>query len=282
MHIKTRILIAILVAISTPTLAETDSKLSKILSSQPEQVQARYQYRNPQATLEFFGIKPGMTVVEALPGGGWYSKILLPYLGKNGQLYGVDYAVDLYPLFGFFSDEQLKAKQTWAETWLAEANGWRSETDATLSAFTFATVPEDKYGSADAVLFIRAMHNLARFESQRPFLTEALQASHKLLKKGGIVGVVQHQMAEDKPDAWADGTRGYLKQSFLVETFQAAGFELVRTSDVNKNPQDNPVDKQIVWRLPPTYFGSRDDADMKKAMDKIGESNRMTLLFRKK
>ena len=276
------VLIAAVFAFTTPALAESDSKLSKVLSSQPEEVQARYQYRNPEATLEFFGVKPGMTVVEALPGGGWYSKILLPYLGKDGQLYGVDYAVDLFPLFGFFSDEQLKAKETWAETWLAEANTWRAENDATLSAFTFATVPEDKHGTADAVLFIRAMHNLARFESKRPFLTEALQASHKLLKKGGVVGVVQHQMAEDKPDAWADGSRGYLKQSFLVKQFEAAGFELVKTSDVNKNPKDNPADKEIVWRLPPTYFGSRDDEEKKKVVNAIGESNRMTLLFRKK
>ena len=56
--------------------------LAAALASQPEDVQARYEARNPGATLEFFGIEPGMTVVEALPGGGWYSKILLSYLLK--------------------------------------------------------------------------------------------------------------------------------------------------------------------------------------------------------
>lgn len=126
------------------------------------------------------------------------------------------------------------------------------------------------------------MHNLARFESHRPYLTEALSATHKLLKKGGIVGVVQHEMSADKPDAWTDGSRGYLKESFLIEEFKKAGFELVKKSDINKNPKDNPADNELVWRLPPAYFGTRDDEAKKKAVDAIGESNRMTLLFRKK
>jgi predicted methyltransferase len=67
------------------------SKLERILADQPEEVQARYPHRRPAQTLEFFGIQPGMTVVEALPGGGWYSRILLPYLGSEGRLIGANY-----------------------------------------------------------------------------------------------------------------------------------------------------------------------------------------------
>ena len=279
----TRIILAIIVLSfsSLPIKAGKYASLEEILADQPAEVKDRYQYRNPKETLEFFGIEPGMTVVEALPGGGWYTKILLPYLGEEGHLYGVDYAVDLFPLFGFFTEEQLKARETWAEIWLNQANGWRDEHDAKVSAFTFATVPDDKYGTADAVLFIRAMHNLARFESHRPFMSEALSAAHKLLKKGGIVGVVQHEMSADKPDAWADGSRGYLKERYLVEEFKKAGFEFVKRSDVNKNPKDQPEDGDVVWRLPPTYFGTK-EGEKKAAVDEIGESNRMTLLFRKK
>ena len=70
--------------------------LAAALASQPEDVQARYEARNPGATLEFFGIEPGMTVVEALPGRGWYSKILLPYLGPEGKLIGAHYPDEMW------------------------------------------------------------------------------------------------------------------------------------------------------------------------------------------
>ena len=78
--------------------------LAAVLAEQPDTVKARFEYRHPQQTLEFFGIAPGMTVVEALPGGGWYTKVLLPYVGPKGRLIGVDYAPDMWPLFGFFGD----------------------------------------------------------------------------------------------------------------------------------------------------------------------------------
>ena len=69
-------------------------RLDVALAAQSEEAKARYQYRHPKETLEFFGIEPGMTVVEALPGGGWYTKVLLPYLGPDGKLIGVDYSLD--------------------------------------------------------------------------------------------------------------------------------------------------------------------------------------------
>ena len=75
-----------------------------------------------------------MTVVEALPGGGWYSKILVRYLGKDGHLIGADYALDMYPRFGIYDDEYLDAKKTWTSTWTAEAEIWRDGDSASVSA----------------------------------------------------------------------------------------------------------------------------------------------------
>ena len=106
--------------------AET-STLEQVLQAQPEEVIARYDSRHPKETLDFFGVKPGMTVMEGLPGGGWYTKILMPYLGNEGKIIGTDYAADMFPLFGFFSDERLEAKKTWVATWTAEAQSWRDE-----------------------------------------------------------------------------------------------------------------------------------------------------------
>ncbi len=267
-------------AAATPPMP-AEGSLEAVLAAQPAEVQARYGARHPQTTLEFFGIEPGMNVLEALPGGGWYTKILAPYLGSDGTLVGVDYNKALFPLFGFMSDEDLQAKETWVEDWRAEAQGWFDGSVADIEAFQFGSMPENLAGEMDAVLFIRALHNLARFQSQGNFMTEALADTYSALRPGGIVGVVQHMAPEDAPDEWADGSAGYLKKSTVVATLEAAGFELVAESDMNINPKDQPTTEDIVWRLPPTLYGSRDNPEQAAVMNAIGESTRMTLLFRK-
>jgi predicted methyltransferase len=83
------------------------------------------------------------------------------------------------------------------------------------------------------------------------------------------------------PDEWATGENGYVKRSFVVDAFRSAGFELVGESDINANPLDQPTADEGVWRLPPSLATSRDDADLRAQMQAIGESNRMTLKFRK-
>ncbi len=270
-----------------PAKAEMEAPASKmgldeILAAQPEEAKARYAFRRPKQTLEFFGIEPGMTVVEALPGGGWYSKILLPYLGSDGQLIGADYAFDMYPKFGFFSDEAIEAKKTWVPDWTAEAQGWGGDQGADVAAFAFGSMPDGIAGTADAVLFVRALHNLNRFEGDGGYLTAALADAHRALKPGGIVGVVQHQAPESMADDWADGSRGYLKRDRLIERMDQAGFELVDSSDLNANPADQPGEEDIVWRLPPSLVTSRENPELREQLTAIGESNRMTLKFRKR
>ncbi len=271
-----------LLFVSQALFADADSqRLSSVLAAQPEETRARYLYRHPQKTLEFFGIEPGMTVMEALPGGGWYTKILLPYLGNGGQLIGADYAREMYPLFGFFSEEQLREKDTWIEDFTADASGWAGDEGAKVSAFVFGSMPDEVNGKADAVLFIRALHNLARFEGEGGFLTTALQNAFDALKPGGIVGVVQHQARDDMSDDWASGKNGYLKRDFLIAVIEEAGFEFVAGSVINANEKDQPSEEDIVWRLPPSLVTSREDPELKAKLVAVGESNRMTLKFRK-
>lgn len=256
-----------------------DESLAGVLAAQPEEVRARYAYRHPAETLAFFGIEPGATVVEALPGGGWYSKILMAYLGPEGTLVGADYAADMYPLFGFFSEEQLEAKKAWVTDWTAQARDWNVVNGSKVLAFQLGSLPEDMKGTADAVVMIRALHNLARFESEGGFLTQALQDAFDVLKPGGIVGVVQHQARDEMPDAWADGSRGYLKDDFVIDAFSRAGFEFAGMTDINFNEQDQPGESDVVWRLPPSLVTSREDPELRARMEAIGESNRMTLKF---
>jgi len=273
-------LLTIGVLFSTQSFAEK-SLLDTTLAAQPEEAQTRYQYRHPKETLEFFDIKPGMTVVEALPGRGWYSKILLPVLGKEGELIGADYPQSMWSNFSFMTPERIEEKKTWVTTWTTEAEEWRTEDSAKISAFKYNEMPESMNGTADAVLFIRALHNLARFEEKSGYLTSALEQTKAILKPGGIIGVVQHQALEDRPDEWANGSNGYLKKSFIIATMKTAGFEFIGESNINENPKDLAGEGDFVWRLPPSLNGAKEDAEKKAAMLAIGESNRMTLKFRK-
>lgn len=265
----------------TPAVAPETGTLAAILANQPDDVQARYQYRHPAETLTFFGIEPGMTVVEALPGGGWYSKLLIPYLGDDGTLIGANYATDMRRLFGSYSEERLQELENWTSDWPIKASEWLPEHKTSISAFFFGSTPETAKGSADAVLFVRALHNLARFENQGGYLTTAIADAYQTLKPGGVVGIVQHQMRESEPDEWADGRKGYLKQSFVINQMENAGFIFEGASDVNANPKDQPKEGDAVWRLAPSLAGSGDDPAAAAAMRAIGESNRMTLKFRK-
>lgn len=268
-------------ATAAPAASSSSTRLAEILATQPENVQARYQYRHPQETLEYFGIEPGMTVVEALPGGGWYTKILLPYLGKDGKLIGADYAREMYGNFDFASEEFLERKKTWVSDWTDEAMQWGGEDSADVGAFVFGSLPTEMRGSADAVLFIRAMHNLARFEADGGYITAALQDAFDVLRSGGVVGIVQHEARDDMPDDWAIGENGYVKRGMIIENMEGIGFEYIGATDINANDKDQPTTSDIVWRLPPTLGTSTDDEALREQLQEVGESNRMTLKFRK-
>lgn len=254
--------------------------LEQVVASRSDEDKARDGARHPVETLNFFKVEPGMTVAEALPGGGWYSKILAGYLGSDGTLYGLNYDDDMWARFGFFSEDAIKERIAATKKFTSQVTEF-TDNGISSDGFTFSTVPASLDGTVDRVLFVRALHNLNRFESDAQTLTTALKATHRILKDDGYVGVVQHSLPESTGVQSADGSRGYLKESDVKKMFADAGFELVASSDINANPKDQPTETDIVWRLPPSYSGSRDDEAKKQMMDAIGESNRMTLLFKK-
>jgi predicted methyltransferase len=271
----------ILTAPETSIRASDSDRLDEILAAQSEQARARYKYRSPRETLEFLGIEPGMTVIESLPGGGWYTRILLPYLGADGHLLGVDYSLDLTSSFEDTTDEDIAKAKAWVETWPAEAESWRTDDSAEVSAYFHGSLPESMHGTADAVLFIRALHGMASSESEGGYMSEALRESFDALKPGGLVGIVQHHARDNMSDDWAQGENGYLKKGYVIDMMEAAGFELVADSDMHANSKDQPATEDFVWRLPPSLNTSEDDPELRAQMQAIGESNRMTLKFRK-
>jgi len=261
--------------------SDNGALLQSVLDLQPRDIKARYQYRHPFETLQFFGIKPGMKVIEVLPGRGWYSKILLSYLGVKGELVGVDYAQDMWPHFSFADEKFIENKKTWVTSWIKDASAWRDDESARVNAFKYGDVPPAMKESADAVLFIRAFHNLARYDDKGGYLSKALKETFDVLKPGGLVGIVQHAAREDRPDAWASGNNGYLKKSFVMKAMKDHGFEFIGESAINENPKDQAGEGDIVWRLPPSLRGSKENSKERAAVLAIGESNRMTLKFQK-
>ncbi|MDH3410745.1 MAG: methyltransferase [Gammaproteobacteria bacterium] len=255
--------------------------LAEVLAAQPEETRARYQYRHPQETLEFLGIKPGMTVLEGLPGAGWYTRILLQYLGQDGLLIVADYPMDMWPHFAFGTEEFIAKRADWPTDFLQNMAEWRGETGAEAKTVVFGSVPGAIAGTVDVVFFPRVLHNLAYHDDKGGYLSMALNDAYTALKPGGVFGVVQHEARDEMPDDWADGGSGYLKKKFVIEQAEKAGFEFVADSDINTNDKDQPTVDDVVWRLPPSFGDSGDDAERRAAMEAIGESNRMTLKFKK-
>ena len=256
------------------------AKLQQVVGARSDEMRLRDQFRNPEETLSFFQVAPGMTVAEALPGGGWYSRILSNYLGDSGTLYGLNYDDDMWARFGFFSDEFIQQRIEATGKFEGMVKEF-TQGNITAKGYTFSTTPDTLNGSVDRVLFIRALHNLNRFEKDANTLSDALKTTHRILKDDGLVGVVQHNIPESAPEQGSDGSRGYMKLSTIKQAFNDAGFEFVSSSNINTNPKDQPSDSDIVWRLPPTYNGIGEDEEKRAQVDAIGESNRVTLLFKK-
>lgn len=269
-----------LVGTLNPALANPNPALIQAVESRSEEHRARDAARHPVETLTFFKVEPGMTVAEGLPGKGWYSNILANYLGGDAALYGLNYANRVWSLFPNRSDEWRKSRSD-ATAKFGDMVAGFTDNGIKAEGYTFNTLPPEGFGSVDRVLMIRALHNLNRFEASAGTLSQSLASIRGMLKDDGLVGVVQHRLPESASDEGADGSRGYLKQSTVVAAFEAAGFELIAESEINANPKDKPAASDIVWRLPPSLSGSKDDPEKRAAMQAIGESDRMTLLFGK-
>lgn len=269
------------VAEDVATDESAGKSLSDVLASQPDNAKARYKYRHPQGTLEFFGVAPGMTIVDTLPGDPFYSGILSEYLGADGKVIGADYPVAMWSNFDFASEEFIEGKRSWTGTWVSDMEEKRLEGEAPFAAFQIGELSADLVGTADLVLMVRASHNLHRFETDSGFMTQAMADMNAVLKPGGTLGVIQHRAPDANSDEWADGSNGYLKQSSVIAFAEAAGFELVDSSEINANPKDQPTEDDIVWRLPPSLGTSQENAELRAEMEAIGESDRMTLKFRK-
>lgn len=227
----------------------------------------RDQHRHPIETLAFFGINQDSAVLELGSGRGWYSEILGPLLADKGQ----------YHLTGYDPHGAEDSMRT------VYAKRLKMRMEIAPEFYDMATLvvidPPEKLelgepDSLDVVLSIREAHNWHR----RGHVANYLAAIHKVLKPGGVFGMIDHDAKKDaKPDDSAK--QGRLPEAWLIAEIEKAGFKLDGKSDVNRNAKDVKGFEQGVWTLPPVLALGDKDRDKYAS---IGESDRYTLKFVKK
>lgn len=218
---------------------EEDAALQAAIAAttRPEADRARDSQRHPFETLTFWGLQPGLTVVEVEPGrAGWWRNILEPYAAATGGRY------------------------------------------VAVSKPTESMGVAD--GTADMVVVARAFHNWSSDGRTDPYLS----AFFKALKPGGVLAVEQHRSVEGLNVADVAST-GYVPESYVIYAARRAGFELEARSELNANAKDDRDHPFGVWTLAPTRTSQKDGrvltAEERAAFDAVGESDRMTLRFRK-
>lgn len=222
----------------------------------------RDEYQHPQETLEFFGVKSNMTVVEISPGAGYYTEILAPYLSKEGMLYLAVPRMPPHPAKVLIDNERklqdilLRHQDIQAKTKLIpfEPHDKRNRTQKDF---------------ADAVVSFNSVHNWVAKNEAR----DAFKFFYDVLKPGGILGITQHRIHKGKKRI---PKSGYMYESEVISLAQAAGFKLAGKSEINANPKDTADYPEGVWTLPPYYRLGKKDKDK---YEDIGESDRMTLKF---
>ncbi|HZW58693.1 MAG TPA: hypothetical protein VFE85_00250 [Woeseiaceae bacterium] len=234
----------------TAAAATDEATLQKIQAAMQSGIRsaaevARDDNRKPVETLSFFGFEDDMRVLELLPGGGWYTKLLAPVLRDKGKLYvsiGTDNVRDKLLTEADFSDVQL------LDIGVAPERSGPFNTSF-IAPFDFGV------RDLDMVVTFRNMHNFT--PEGRANINDA---TFKALKSGGLFGVIDHSRRHMEPMTAENRRRSDVVE--IIREVQAAGFELVDYSDLHYRPDDEL--RYEVGRHTVT-----------------GNTDRFTLLFRK-
>ena len=237
---------------------------------------ARNRYRHPLGTLTFMGLRDGMTVMEIWPGEGWYAEILAPVMRHNGQFIVASYAVDV--------PDQPEYRYG-LHTQLLEKFSRHPELYDQVAVVPYSPPASASLGEADSVDMVLTFRNTHGWISEG--IAESVFAEFaRVLKPGGVLGVVQHRAAEGADPAQS-AESGYVPEATVIELARKAGLYLEARSEVNANPADTKDYSAGVWALPPSLalcedLAAEDDkAACTAKYQAIGESDRMTLRFRK-
>jgi predicted methyltransferase len=254
---RNSLLLSALVAFGAPADAvlAKDAALAQAVSARHRSANfvARDEYRRPQDVLEFAGLKPDMTVVEAAPGGGYWTEILAPYLRDKGVYYTAVSARALPTLRKKLDSD----KAVYGNVKVTELGG------AEIAPA----------GAADLVVTFRNVHNwMAQGAAEQTFT-----AFYNALKPGGTLVVEEHRARTDQPQD-PKAVNGYVREDYAIDLAQKAGFKLVGKSEMLANPKDTKDWPKGVWTLPPTLALGEQDREKYAA---IGEADNFLLKFQK-
>ncbi len=221
---------------------------------------ARDMYRHPRESLSFWGLKPGMAILEIWPGGGYWTEILAPYAKATNGSYLAALAS---------ASQTLPAKFSQTAVYGSIATTVFNEKSPALA----------KPGSMSFVLLSRNLHDWMSTQGEPE---KAMRDFYAALKPGGILAIEQHR-ADPRPMK-PGASDGYMSTAVVVKLAEGAGFKLAATSEINANPKDTKDHPFGVWTLPPTRRsapnGQPPNPNFDHAKyDAIGESDRMTLKF---
>ena len=219
-------------------------------------------YRHPAETLAFFGVRADSKVVEITPGSaGYYMEILAPWLRHRGLYVAASRDPSEPPQY--IADHQKLLARLKAEPQLYD----QVRVVPFKSDWHEIAAP----GSMDMVLTFRNLHNWI----ERREIEGVLKVFHRALKRGGVLGVVDHRGRTDLPQE-AQMASGYVREDYAIALIERAGFRLAERAEINANPRDSKDYPEGVWSLPPTY--RMKDVDRARFAT-IGESDRFTLKF---
>lgn len=260
-----------------PKFVEDQALMAAIAGSwRPAAEVARDKYRHPLESLTFWGLRPHMVVADLQPGGGYWTQILAPYARATGGRYIAGVQDLANPKM---TEGGRKAREAFAKKFSDEAIYGKVE----LANFGATSAPFAPPGSVDLVITSRELHNWAAGGMMDKIMGDAFAA----LKPGGFLAVEDHR-ADPRPEV-EKVKDGYISTATVVAAAKKAGFVLDASSEINANPKDTKDHPFGVWTLPPTRQSSGtpdnpagNDAKFDHTKyDAIGESDRMTLRFRK-
>lgn len=270
--------VALCAGLAGPALAadHKDAALAKAVAGESRSAANRERdaARHPAESLAFWGLKPGMAVLEVQPGGGWWSEILGPYAKATGGRFAVT-GPDLED--PALTDRMRDARTQMEANFAAKADQYGAVGIVNWGPNS-APPPANSF---DFALISRSFHGWMRAEGRaQKYLGDLFVG----LKPGGILAIEQHRANPGEQDPQA--MSGYVTEASLIEQVEKAGFKLDARSEINANPKDTKDHPFGVWTLPPMRltvpYGSGRDADPdfdRAKYDAIGESDRMTLRF---
>jgi predicted methyltransferase len=247
MRFCSAVVLALVGATAFAQTSDVTTRITEAIESdvRPEADKSRDSDRSPLETLTFFGLQDDMRVLELLPGGGWYTRILAPVLRQNGELYVAIGTANV--------SQNLVSEPGFDHVNVVDIGVGLERTGPFGTNF----IPPFDFGLSDIdmALTFRNVHNFT--PEGRANVNAAV---FKALKSGGLYGIVDHSRRHMEPMTNENRRRADVVQ--IIKEVLEAGFEFVDYSDIHFRPDDElrfEVGRKTV----------------------TGNTDRFTLLFRK-